>query len=323
MQPTSASQLLEQLLAGSIGPISKLQESLNLTLDQITRWIADPDTLKQIGSLTTLYDAQTQLTVCQHRLFAAARLVEVAATATAPETIRRACVDLLKLKVFDLSKVSGVSGAGAGGKAAVPNDAVMQPPDPLTSQMLQDAMNQVAKDNRASYMDDEPLPGDFAEDPDPRRGDDPPRNVDPPHYVHAPHDDERRRDDDDSSPPRHDGSVQESRANVNPAGIDDPYLFSQKGTEAEAEAEAEADSPSRGSMQAAASVTAEDSSPRDGFGKRGHSARAHYTSPTEKPRSDAAAKENLHARPRPRRPSGARANEDHRTSRAPEPDRPP
>jgi hypothetical protein len=60
-----------------------------------------PYNRQQICNLVTVLDAQTQLIICQQRLLAAARLAEVAASATSPETVRRACADLLRIRLID------------------------------------------------------------------------------------------------------------------------------------------------------------------------------------------------------------------------------
>src|SRR5688572_4006776 len=100
-QPTSPSDLLSQLAAGALGPLTKLQDTINLTLDQISDWIAQPHHRRQISNLVTLLDAQTQLIICQHRLIAVAKLADVAMNAPSHETVRRACSDLLKIRLID------------------------------------------------------------------------------------------------------------------------------------------------------------------------------------------------------------------------------
>jgi hypothetical protein len=93
--------VLAELVAGSLGPLSRLSETLDLTLDQVSRWIVEPANREQISNLVTLLDAQTQLLICQQRLLAVARLVEVARNAESPETVRRACSDLLRIRLID------------------------------------------------------------------------------------------------------------------------------------------------------------------------------------------------------------------------------
>jgi len=92
--------LLDALVKGSIGPLSRLRETIDLTLDDVASWIAQPRNRKRIAQIVTLLDAQTQLMVCQHRLFALAKLTEVIDIAS-PEVARRACRDLLKLRLID------------------------------------------------------------------------------------------------------------------------------------------------------------------------------------------------------------------------------
>ncbi|MCI0674570.1 MAG: hypothetical protein L0Y42_02205, partial [Phycisphaerales bacterium] len=97
-QPNS---LLDQIAAGALGPLTKLQDTIKLTLDQISDWIAQPHHRRQITNLVTLLDAQTQLMICQHRLIAVAKLADVAMNAPSHETVRRACSDLLKIRLID------------------------------------------------------------------------------------------------------------------------------------------------------------------------------------------------------------------------------
>ncbi len=81
--------------------MSRLQDTIDLTLDEVSDWIMQPHNRQQICNLVTILDAQTQLIICQQRLLAAARLAEVAASATSPETVRRACSDLLKIRLIN------------------------------------------------------------------------------------------------------------------------------------------------------------------------------------------------------------------------------
>ncbi len=97
LEPT----VMDQLASGALGPLSRLQDTIDLTLDEVSDWIMQPHNRQQICNLVTILDAQTQLIICQQRLLAAARLAEVAASATSPETVRRACADLLKIRLID------------------------------------------------------------------------------------------------------------------------------------------------------------------------------------------------------------------------------
>jgi hypothetical protein len=93
--------VLDALAQGSLGPLAHVNDTVNLTLRDLSEWIADARNRRQIIRLISLLDAQTQLIVAQQQLFAAARLAEVASTAAAPETVRRACADLLRVRLFD------------------------------------------------------------------------------------------------------------------------------------------------------------------------------------------------------------------------------
>ncbi len=97
----TTARLLEEMTQGSLGPITKLQEALNLTVEQIADWMGHPRHRFVAANLVNLYDVQTQLMVCQHRLIAVARLAEVITSAESPETVRRACKDLLAVRLID------------------------------------------------------------------------------------------------------------------------------------------------------------------------------------------------------------------------------
>ncbi len=101
MQNLPSNNLIDQIISGSLGPLSKLRDTIDLTLDQVSDWIIDPNNRDQISNLITLLDAQTQLIICQQRLLAVARLVEVATEAPGHETVRRACADLLRIRLID------------------------------------------------------------------------------------------------------------------------------------------------------------------------------------------------------------------------------
>ena len=96
-----AQPLIEQLVSGSLGPLARLQESIDMSLGEVSEWIGQAHNRHEISNLVTLLDAQTQLLICQQRLLAVARLTEVARQASSPETVRRACADLLKIRLID------------------------------------------------------------------------------------------------------------------------------------------------------------------------------------------------------------------------------
>lgn len=98
---TPSRALMDQLVSGALGPLSHLRDSIDLTLDQVSDWITQPRNRHQIANLVTLLDAQTQLIICQHRLIAVSRLAEVATSSISPETVRRACSDLLRIRLID------------------------------------------------------------------------------------------------------------------------------------------------------------------------------------------------------------------------------
>ena len=99
--PAKSRKMMEQVLAGTLGPLTRLTSAVDLTLDQISRWIADPENRKQINRMVTLLDAQSQLLACQYRVLAVSRLVQVISDAANHETVRRACADLMKVRLID------------------------------------------------------------------------------------------------------------------------------------------------------------------------------------------------------------------------------
>jgi hypothetical protein len=103
--------LLAKMAAASLGPLARLTEKVDLTLDQIGEWVAKPENRRNIFNLVALLDAQAQLLISQQRVVAAAHLAHIAADQNAPpETVRRACKDLLTLKVIERAKPRGLRG---------------------------------------------------------------------------------------------------------------------------------------------------------------------------------------------------------------------
>lgn len=101
-EPATAEKLIAQMLEGSIGPITRLSEALDMTLEGVARWMGRYENRRNVTNLVRLLDAQTQLLASQHRLYAVARLAEVTRNEKAsPETVRRACVDMLKIQLID------------------------------------------------------------------------------------------------------------------------------------------------------------------------------------------------------------------------------
>ena len=140
--------LLDQLVAGALGPLSRLRDSIDLTLEQVSEWIVQPDNRQRISNLVTLLDAQTQLIICQQRLLAVARLVEVARSAPAYETVRRACADLLKIRLVDPYREDK-------------RPIRMPPPRPIDELAILEALEHLGRDEEA--------PPDAVECSDPAR----------------------------------------------------------------------------------------------------------------------------------------------------------
>lgn len=94
--------LLRQLATASLAPLADLQQNINFTLEQLVEWMASRRNRRAIANLVNVYDAQSQLMVCQQRVLAIARLVQIACDVDArPEVVRRACADLLKIRLID------------------------------------------------------------------------------------------------------------------------------------------------------------------------------------------------------------------------------
>lgn len=100
-EPAAFKGMLTHLVGGEIGSLNEFARQRSLTLEQLADWMAEPARREHAANLITLGDFQAQLLVCQHRAHIAARLVEVAGSATSPETVRRACADLLKVRLID------------------------------------------------------------------------------------------------------------------------------------------------------------------------------------------------------------------------------
>jgi len=128
--------LLGELAASSLGPLARLRETIDLTLEQVSEWIARPESRRHIFNLVGLLDAQAQLLVSQQRLTAAAQLARLAASDdTPPETLRRACKDLLNIRIIERARPSRSRGG---------ND--LEPlPRPRLARMPHDLLNELRR----------------------------------------------------------------------------------------------------------------------------------------------------------------------------------
>ena len=105
------SDLLRQIVTTSLGPLSRLSATMDVTLDQVSEWIARPESRRQVFNLLGLLNAQTEMLIAQQRVMAAVRLSEIANDRNAsPETVRRACKDLLCMRLIERSRPKGKSG---------------------------------------------------------------------------------------------------------------------------------------------------------------------------------------------------------------------
>jgi len=100
--PTALSdELLRRMLSGTLGPLENLSEAIGTTLDEVSGWMANHKNRRKVTNLITLLDVQSQLLAGQHRVYAIAKLVQLIHDDAPPETARRACADLLKLRLID------------------------------------------------------------------------------------------------------------------------------------------------------------------------------------------------------------------------------
>jgi hypothetical protein len=120
-QASLGCDLLKEIVGTSLGPLAHLGDTINLTLDQVSEWIARPENRRHIFNLLGLLDAQTQLLISQQRVMAAAQLARLAADDTAgPETVRRACKDLLSLRLVERSRPPARTARGGDDLAPLP-----------------------------------------------------------------------------------------------------------------------------------------------------------------------------------------------------------
>jgi hypothetical protein len=126
--------LLKEIVGTSLGPLSKLTDTLNLTLDQVSAWIAEPENRRDIFNLLGLLDVQTQMLICQQRLAAAMRLAQIMRDDEAgPETVRRACKDMLNMRLIERSHPR--SRAGNGGVVTADDLAPLPLPTPTAKDL--------------------------------------------------------------------------------------------------------------------------------------------------------------------------------------------
>jgi hypothetical protein len=79
--------------------IGDLCDTMHLSLPELATWAGERATLESLQSLRVLADLRTQLIVSRYRAHAAARLIELTGNAATEETMRKACVDLLKVAI--------------------------------------------------------------------------------------------------------------------------------------------------------------------------------------------------------------------------------
>lgn len=90
----------DELLADLVGSRTTARttaEKRGLTLRELARWATDSENRAALAALQELADAQAGLVISRARAEAARRLLLIAKQKDAPETARKACVDLLGL----------------------------------------------------------------------------------------------------------------------------------------------------------------------------------------------------------------------------------
>jgi len=90
--------LLADLTAGGL-TLRELANKYAMTLEQLGKWVRSENICASLSSLCTLADFQTQLILSQHRVSAAATLMNIAGSEAGTEMKRKACVDALRLNM--------------------------------------------------------------------------------------------------------------------------------------------------------------------------------------------------------------------------------
>ena len=111
--PRIARKRIERLLRAlydASAELTELAESERLTLSQLAEWSNDDLTIAALDGLCRLNDARAQLLVSRYRTLAAARLFELAKDDAGGEVARKACVDLLGVRLT--GDLNGDDGAG-------------------------------------------------------------------------------------------------------------------------------------------------------------------------------------------------------------------
>jgi len=88
--------LLADLSRAVVTPAT-LAAKRGLTLRQLAEEAASPENRRAMAALRDMADAQADLVISRARAKAARRLIRIAQDREAPETARKACVDLLSM----------------------------------------------------------------------------------------------------------------------------------------------------------------------------------------------------------------------------------
>ncbi len=91
--------LLGDLIAGGL-TLRELAQKYGMTLGELAGWVMSEHVYARLKALCALADFQTQLVLSQHRVSAAATLINIAGSEVeGTELKRKACVDVLRLNM--------------------------------------------------------------------------------------------------------------------------------------------------------------------------------------------------------------------------------
>jgi hypothetical protein len=100
--------------------LTELADAEKLTLSQLAEWSNDDQTIGALKGLCRLNDTRAQLFVTRYRTLAAARLFELAKDESGGEVARKACVDLLGVRLVADSIPGHAQEADAHDEPATP-----------------------------------------------------------------------------------------------------------------------------------------------------------------------------------------------------------
>jgi hypothetical protein len=134
--------------------LSELAQEMGLTLPELGEWAARPGNQAAILALTRLSDWRGQMIVSRFRAEAAIRLVQLATGSEAnDETVRKACVDVLRAQVPSLRE------PGRGSRDALLHAGLQLAATPSERTILEALERLGQMDADGEREDDEPTAG--------------------------------------------------------------------------------------------------------------------------------------------------------------------